>query len=47
MNELVNLSNRILVIFKGKIVGQFTYPDYDIKTIGYYMTGLKENTNNA
>ncbi|MFO7882121.1 MAG: ABC transporter ATP-binding protein [Kosmotogaceae bacterium] len=47
MNELVNLSNRILIIFKGKIVGQFTYPDYDIKTIGYYMTGLKENSNNA
>lgn len=44
MDELISLSNRILVLYRGSIVREFQYEDgYDEKEIGYYMTGVKGN----
>lgn len=43
LEELMSLSNRILVIYRGKIAAEFTFPDYDVKELSYYMTGLKES----
>lgn len=43
LDELMSLSNRILVIYRGKIVAEFSYPDYDVRELSYYMTGLKES----
>jgi simple sugar transport system ATP-binding protein len=43
LDELMSISNRIIVLYRGKIVAEFKYPDYDIKELSYYMTGLKES----
>lgn len=44
LDELMALSNRIVVLYKGRTVKEFCYEDgYDAQTIGYYMTGVKSN----
>jgi len=44
LDELMNLSERILVLYRGKIAGEFLAVNgYDEKEIGYYMTGVKGN----
>ena len=43
LDELMSLANRILVCYRGKIVAQLSKPDYDVRELGYYMTGLKES----
>jgi simple sugar transport system ATP-binding protein len=47
MDELFSLSNRILVMYKAKIVAEFEHPNYDTRTIGLYMTGIKEDATNV
>jgi simple sugar transport system ATP-binding protein len=39
LDELFTLSDRLLVLFEGAIVGQFKPPETDIYTIGHLMTG--------
>lgn len=42
LNEVINLSDRILVMYEGKIVGHFDHPDeVDEKELGLYMLGVK------
>jgi simple sugar transport system ATP-binding protein len=44
LDELMKLSNRILVIYRGKIIKEFRVEDnYNEKEIGLYMTGAKGN----
>lgn len=44
LDELMSLSEKILVLYRGKIAGEFLAEDgYDEKEIGYYMTGVKSN----
>lgn len=43
LNEVINLSDRILVMYEGKIVGYFDRPDkVDEKELGLYMLGVKK-----
>lgn len=39
MEELFSLSDRLIVLFQGRIVGEFTPEETDIYEIGYLMTG--------
>ncbi|MCX7845332.1 MAG: ABC transporter ATP-binding protein, partial [Dictyoglomaceae bacterium] len=39
LDEILNLSDRILVMYNGKIVGSFYNKDIDEKELGYYMMG--------
>jgi simple sugar transport system ATP-binding protein len=39
LDELMNLSDRILVIFQGEILGEFAGPNYDEKKLGALMGG--------
>lgn len=42
LNELMTLSDRIVVLYRGKIVKEFPHTDaFDEKVLGYYMTGVK------
>jgi simple sugar transport system ATP-binding protein len=43
LDELLNLSDRIAVIFKGQIVGIFDRADADIEEIGLLMAGIQED----
>lgn len=40
LDEVLLISDRILVIFEGRIVGEVVGPDYDIKQIGLLMGGV-------
>lgn len=43
LNEVINLSDRLLVMYEGKIVGYFDSPkDVDEKDLGLYMLGVKQ-----
>ncbi|MCS7202068.1 MAG: ABC transporter ATP-binding protein [Dictyoglomus sp.] len=42
LDEILNLSDRILVMYNGKIVGSFYNKDIDEKELGYYMMGIKK-----
>lgn len=42
LDEIINLSDRILVIFKGVIVGEFTPENSKIEKIGLLMAGILE-----
>lgn len=42
LEELFSLSDRLIVLFEGKIVGEFLPADTDAYEIGYLMTGSKE-----
>ncbi len=39
LGELFSVSDRLLVLFKGEVVGEFTPSEISIKEIGYLMTG--------
>ena len=44
LDELMSLSGRILVLYRGRVAKEFLSEDgYDEKEIGYYMTGVKGN----
>jgi len=42
LDEILNLSDRILVMYNGEIVGAFYNKDINEKEIGYYMMGVKK-----
>ncbi len=42
LDEILNLSDRILVMYNGKIVGSFYNKNIDEKELGYYMMGIKK-----
>ena len=44
LDEILNLSDRILVMYNGEIVGSFSQSEVDEKELGYYMTGVKKQT---
>lgn len=43
LNEIMSLSDRILVMFKGKIVGEFQGKKVDDHELGLYMTGVRSD----
>lgn len=45
LNEVMSLSDRILVIYRGHIVREFQRKDFDEKQIGLYMLGGNRNEN--
>jgi simple sugar transport system ATP-binding protein len=47
LDELLSLSDRILVIFEGRIVGETLPEDERIDEIGLMMAGVKLETNHA
>ena len=42
LDELFSLSDRLIVLFDGKIVGEFKPTETNIYQIGHFMTGSKE-----
>ncbi len=47
LEEIFSLSDRILVLYEGRIVGEFRPEKTDEKEVGYYMTGGREETEHA
>jgi simple sugar transport system ATP-binding protein len=43
LDEIFNVSDRIAVIYSGRIMGVFDVNDVDRETIGLYMAGLEEH----
>ena len=41
LDEVMNLSDRILVMYEGEIVGEFDPKEIDVKELGLYMAGAK------
>ena len=41
LDEVMNLSDRILVMYEGEIVGEFNPKATDVQTLGLYMAGAK------
>ena len=41
LDEVMNLSDRILVMYEGEIVGEFNPRTTDVQTLGLYMSGAK------
>ena len=41
LDEVMNLSDRILVMYEGEIVGEFNPKTTDVQTLGLYMAGAK------
>ena len=41
LDEVMNLSDRILVMYEGEIVGEFNPKTTDVQTLGLYMSGAK------
>lgn len=46
LNEIMSLSDRILVMFKGKIVGEFEGQKVTDHELGLYMTGVRSGNEN-
>jgi simple sugar transport system ATP-binding protein len=44
LDEIFKLSDRILVMYEGEIVGQFNPKEIDQQTLGLYMSGAKKET---
>jgi ABC-type uncharacterized transport system ATPase subunit len=42
LDEVITLSDRILVIYNGKFIGEFTYRDLDIHKLAKLMLGSEE-----
>ena len=42
LDEVMNLSDRILVMYEGEIVGEFDPKTTDVQTLGLYMAGAKK-----
>ncbi len=43
LDEVMNLADRILVMFNGKIVGEFKPKEVTVQELGLYMAGAKQN----
>lgn len=44
LDEVMNVSDRILVIYEGEIVGELNPKDTNVQELGLYMSGAKRNT---
>ncbi len=44
LDEVMNLSDRILVMYEGEIVGEFDPKTTDVQTLGLYMAGASRQT---
>ena len=42
LDEVLRLSDRVITLYEGKIIGEFTREHLDKSEIGYYMTGSRE-----
>ena len=42
LDEVMNLSDRILVMYEGEIVGEFDPKQLDVQELGLYMAGVKK-----
>jgi ABC-type uncharacterized transport system ATPase subunit len=47
LDELLELSDRIAVLFQGRIVAHFAAGTVDARELGLYMTGLREQAGAA
>lgn len=47
LDQVFTLSDRILVMYEGEIVGEFTPDNVNKETLGLYMSGAKKNEVNA
>lgn len=47
LDEVMNLADRILVMFNGEIVGQFNPKETNVNELGLYMSGSKRDEVNA
>ena len=47
LDQVLSLSDRILVMFEGEIVGEFNPHDVNKETLGLYMSGAKKDKVNA
>ena len=45
LEEVMNLSDRILVMYEGEIVGELDPKQTTVEELGLYMAGAKRNTN--
>ena len=45
LDEVMNLSDRILVMYEGEIVGELDPKETTVQELGLYMSGAKRNTN--
>ena len=43
LEEVMNLSDRILVMYEGEIVGELDPKETTIQELGLYMSGAKRN----
>ena len=43
LDEVMNLSDRILVMYEGEIVGEFNPKEVTVNELGLYMSGAKRN----
>jgi len=44
LDEVMNLSDRILVMYEGEIVGEFKPKETNVQELGLYMSGAKRDT---
>ena len=44
LDEVMNLSDRILVMYEGEIVGEFKPAETTVQELGLYMAGAKKQT---
>ena len=42
LDEVMNLSDRILVMYEGEIVGEFNPKDVTVEELGLYMAGARK-----
>ena len=47
LEEVMNLADRILVMYKGEIVGEFNPKETNVNELGLYMSGAKRDEVNA
>lgn len=46
LDEVMNLSDRILVIYEGEIVGELNPKEITVQELGLYMAGSKRGDTN-
>ena len=44
LDEVMNVSDRILVVYEGEIVGELDPKNTTVQELGLYMSGAKRNT---
>ena len=47
LDEVMNVSDRILVMYEGEIVGEFDPKDITVQELGLYMAGAKRQSNES